>query len=425
MTAARFVDEGTDLQGIAREADVDVVMTGTLLREGDRLRATAQLVSVPDGTILSSDRIDVSITQVIRLQDELTERIVDSLALSLTAREQESLRRDTPASAKAYELYLRGNHFFYDGQNWTIARDLFVESVKEDPKYAPAWARLGRCYRLTAKFGASTVDEMRGHLKRADVAFRKAFHLNADLPIAHQLYTAVETDLGRAEDAMVRLLRRAQRRRNDPELYAGLVHACRYCGLLEASVAAHEKALALDPQINTSVAQTFWMAGEYERALECRDALGGFFAGLPLVSLGRHAEATAAAAAQSSAVRDPTTRSYQRILPLLLEGRTDECLRLLDALAPRNPDPESVFYIARTYARLGAMDAAVVQFARAVDMGFFCVSTFDHDPWLDPLRVDPKFGEALSRARTRRASAASRFTDSGGNRLLGLDQRQA
>lgn len=383
------------------------------------MRVSAQLLAAPQGTIIWSDRIDVAATDLIRIQDELSERIVDSLSLPLAARDQQVLRRDVPASAKAYELYLRGNSHFYHPENWTIARDLFIECVAEDPHYAPAWARLGRCYRLTAKFASDTVEQMRESLKRADVAFRTAFELNPDLPLAHHLYTPLETDLGRAEEAMLRLVRRARQRRADAELYAGLVHACRYCGLLEASIAAAEQARHIDPQISTSVAQTYWMRGEFERALE---GFGphGFFIGLPYVSLGRNEEAIEAAQASATLVRDPTTRSYQTILPLLLARRSDECQRLLDELAPRNPDPESVFHIARTYAKLDAIGPAVVQFARAVDSGFCCPEAFTRDPWLDSVRTNRGFVEALARAQVRHDQAARKFREAGGERLLKL-----
>jgi serine/threonine-protein kinase len=417
MTAARFTAEGLNLQQLAADAAVDAVLTGTLLRVGGQLRINAQLLSAPEGTIVWSERMDVALENVIRIQDELSERIADSLALPLTSRDQQVLRRDAPASAKAYELYLRGNHYFYDHEQWTVARDLFIESVKEDPDYAPAWARLGRCYRLTAKFRSQTVEEMRENLHRAEVAFQRTFQLNPDLPLAHHLYTPLETDLGRAEEALVRLTRRVRQRRADPELYAGLVHACRYCGLLDASVAAHEQARRLDPQVQTGVANTYWMRGEYERAIE---GMTGFFVGLPLVSLGRDAEGLALARASAEVVRDPLTRSYQSILPLVIQGETDACVRLLTELAPRNPDPESVYYIARTFARVGALDAAIVQFERVVDAGFVCCATFRADPWLEPLRGTARFTEALGRAEHRHREAARIFRDAGGDRLLGL-----
>ena len=418
MTAARFSGDPIDLQAIAAAAQVDAVLTGTLLRVGSQLRVNAQLLSAPEGTILWSERMDVPIDDVIRIQDELGERIADSLALPLTPGDQEALHRGTPASPRAYELYLRGNNHFYDAEHWTVARDLFVECVTEDPSFAPAWARLGRCYRLTAKFRSKTIEEVRENLKRAEKSFRKAFELNPDLPIAHHLYTNLETDLGRGEEALLRLVRRARQRRADPDLFAGLVHACRYCGLLDASVAAHVRARHLDPHIATSVGPTYWMLGEFEQAID--GGFSGFFVGLAQISLGREAEAIAVARASAAVVRDPTTRSYQSVLPLLLEGRVEECLRILDELAPRNPDPESVYHIARTYARLGATESALAQFDRAVDMGFLSHATFARDPWLEPLHAFPRFADALARARRRHDEAARKFRDAGGDRLLGL-----
>jgi eukaryotic-like serine/threonine-protein kinase len=351
------------------------------------------------------------------VQDELGQRIADSLAVPLGPSEQQLLRRDVPVSPRAYDLYLRANHIFYESAGWAISRDMYIECVADDPGFAPAWARLGRCYRMTAKFQSATLEEARENLKRAEAAFQKAFELNPDLPLAHHLYTAVETDSGRAEAAVLRLVRRARQRRADPELYAGLVHACRYCGLLDASVAAHNLARQLDPQVATSVPPTFWMLGQYERAIE---GFSGFFVGLPQASLGRDADAIAAARASAATVRDPLTRSFQAVLPLVLERRFEECRRLLDDLAPRNPDPESIFHVARTYARIGATDAAVAQFERAVDMGFVVHSWFVRDPWLEPLTAEPGFHEALARAERRSNEAATMFRNADGERLLGI-----
>ena len=95
-----------------------------------------------------------------------------------------------------------------------LARDLYLRSVEADPKYAPAWACLGRTHRFLGKYG---VEDQATNLARAEEAFRKAFALNPELALAHNFYTALQTDLGRSLDAMERLLKRAHTHHNDLE----------------------------------------------------------------------------------------------------------------------------------------------------------------------------------------------------------------
>jgi predicted Zn-dependent protease len=90
-----------------------------------------------------------------------------------------------------------------------------------------------RCYRVIGKY----IDGTTNSKQRAEEALRRAFDLNPRLSVTHKFYANLEADMGRARDALVRLLSQANRHGNDPELYAGLVHACRYCGLYEESIA--------------------------------------------------------------------------------------------------------------------------------------------------------------------------------------------
>ena len=152
-----------------------------------------------------------------------------------------------------------------------MARDLYERSVKQDPSYAPAWARLGRLYLVVAKFGHE--DRKAGYVQ-AETAFKRALALNPDLPEAHHLYTALELERGRPTEAMVRLIDQAKHGGADPNLFAGLVQAFRYVGLLEASLAAYERARRLDPQIETSVHHSLMMAGRSGKTLY-RDSVGG------------------------------------------------------------------------------------------------------------------------------------------------------
>jgi hypothetical protein len=87
---------------------------------------------------------------------------------------------------------------------------------------------------------------------------------------------------------MVRLIEEATRHGNDPELFAGLVHECRYCGLFDQSIAAHHEARRLDPNVPTSAEQTVMMAGDLERllAMDIERVVGGGDQGIKAIALG-------------------------------------------------------------------------------------------------------------------------------------------
>jgi DNA-binding winged helix-turn-helix (wHTH) protein len=114
LAASRFAAGTQDLKTVAADAEVDLIVTGTLLSAGDEIRVTAQLTEAGSGTLLCPFSTQTSIGHVFRLQDELTECIVDALSLQLTSHEQRILRQDVPADPKAYEYYLRGNQFSQD-----------------------------------------------------------------------------------------------------------------------------------------------------------------------------------------------------------------------------------------------------------------------------------------------------------------------
>jgi serine/threonine protein kinase/tetratricopeptide (TPR) repeat protein len=423
MSAAAFAAADPDLKRIARDAEVDVVLMGTLLRIGPQLRVHAQLVSAPEGTILWSETPQVALGDLFQLQDDLARRLVSSLSVPLTAREHRQFGRDVPATPRVYELFLRANQHFYHSEDWTIARELYIECLADDPGYAPAWARLGRCWRLTAKFASQSAEELSSSLAKSEEAFRRALNLNPDLPAAHHLYTFLEADLGHAADAVVRLLGQGKMRPNDPEVYAGLVHACRYAGLLDASIAAHQRAQHLDPTVPTSVAHAYWMKGEYQLALDER--FGGYTHGyiraLALASGGREEDAIRYLEERERSAGETMARAYVRSLRLLLEGRPEDSVATLTpGCIELNPDPESRFYVARTMARAGAAERALAELQWVVQRGFHCYHALVHDPWLDSLRNRPEFVRILGRAESDLAQASARFSEAGGERFLGI-----
>ena len=412
--AARFATDSPDLRALAAQADVDRVLMGTLLRAGDQLRATAQLVEAPAGTLVSSQTLQAPLGDVFRLQDELAQRIVESLSPSLS--ERGGRRRGAPASARAYEFFLRANELLRDWSHVGVARDLYRQCVDEDPAFAPAWACLGRCHRLLAKYYLERPAE---NLARADEAYRRALELDPGLPLAHKLYAHREAETGRARDAMVRLLALARGNRNDPEVFAGLVHACRYCGLLEASEAAHREARRLDPHISTSVVYTWWAQGEMERILaEASDAGDFELRTMALATLGRPEEARRTLELTPGSGSSPMALAIRRAFTALLDG-SPEAVDAFAALTATHTDPEALFVYGSCQARLGDHAAALVTLAAAVDRGFAPLRSLRSHPWLASLRADATYAGLLARAETTRGDAERAFAEAGGPSLLG------
>jgi TolB-like protein len=429
VAAAKFSGEGLDLKRIAEEADVDVVLTGNLLRAGQHIRVTAQLVQVPEGTLLWSHAPQVTWRDVFQLQDQIVERIVESLSLSLTAREHRRLKTDVPANPTAYEFFLRGNQLILaqgvaSAENLSVARDLYNRCVEEDPRYAPAWARLGRCHWLIGKGGEDPEENVR----RAEECFERALELNPELSLAHNLYALLEIDQGRAQDAMVRLVRRARSGSAQPELYAALVQACRYCGLLEASAAAHERARQLDRNILTSVDHTYWQLGDDDRVLEFAKQYGEasitnrMLQATILSEQGRKDEAIRLLREIEQGNLTVLIRVVVASMLALFEGRREECLKGANRAIAEFLDPEAVWQAGRKLAYFGERESALAALELSLDRGYILYRILTReDPWLDSLRPTPEFADLLQRAESRYREAVAAFRDAGGEELLGVD----
>ena len=163
------------------------------------------------GTLLSSHTVQSSLGDLFHLQDDMARRVVEALALPLGG-ETPPPTPDEPRDARAYELFLRANELARGYDQLPEARDLYQRCLELDPKFAPAWARLGRCHWVIGKYIHDPADSA----ARAEEAFRRALDLNPRLAVAHRLYASFEGDTGHSLDALVRLLgegRRARQRR--------------------------------------------------------------------------------------------------------------------------------------------------------------------------------------------------------------------
>jgi TolB-like protein/tetratricopeptide (TPR) repeat protein len=418
--AARFAGEAPDLKALATEADVDRVVMGTLMRSGDQLRVSAQLVEAPGGTLLASHTVQSSLGDLFRLQDEIARLVVGALSLPLAG--GSSPAPDAPHSALAYEFYLRGNELARTYRGLPHAREMYLRCLELDPAFAPAWAHLGRCHRVIGKFVEPSPDSE----ARAEEAFRRALELNPRLSIAHKFYANLEADVGEALRAMARLLAEAGRHRNDPELFAGLVHACRYCGLFDQSFAADEEARRLDPHIPTSVAQTALVAGDLERVrtIERPRVIAGADDGIRVIALGlagRHDEAREVLQMLRAVPGIPTFETWAGFLEAWLDGRGRDMVAGLSTLSGLKiqEDPEALFLEGWLLCDVGEHERALEHLQRAVSKGYFVADTLARSRRFEALRGEPAFQGLIERADAGRQRALKAFHDAGGEQLLG------
>jgi hypothetical protein len=186
-------------------------------------------------------------------------------------------------------------------------------------------------------------------------------------------------------------------------------------------VAAHEQARRLDPGAQTGVAHTYFMMGDYERALQYKQGTSDPVIGFVLTMMGRTEDAVARLKEEEQQYAAIGMRSFSTAMRAAIEGDRAGALAAVDAIsALQMKDPEAVLYMARILAYIGEQGRALSGLASAVDNGFFCVSVLMRDPWLDPLRSITEFTRILRRAEIRQREARTAFLDARGDRVLGI-----
>jgi len=225
---------------------------------------------------------------------------------------------------------------------------------------------------------------------------------------------------------MVRLLGEASRHGNDPELFAGLVHACRYCGLNEYSLAAHAEARRLDPNIFTSLDQTLLMLGDIDRLTTSpRGVDAGADDAIRVIGLGLAGRLDEARRGllemREGRTRIPTFQLWTGHLLAWIERRAADMvvgLSTLSALKIQD-DPEAIFQEGWLLCDVGEHEHGLAHLRRAVDKGDLVAPTLSVARAFDGLLADPRFQALLAQAEAGRQRALATLLGARGDRLLG------
>jgi DNA-binding winged helix-turn-helix (wHTH) protein len=289
-----------------------------------------------------------------------------------------------------------------NSESVVAARDSFWLVIAQVPQCAEAWAWLGRSSRFLEKFGVSR----EYHRTMASAAFQQAFILDRDLPCAHHFYTNLQVDRGEALAALHRLLRRIKLRPHDTQIFASLVQVCRFCGLLEASEAAHRRAAELQPDVSTSVPHTYFARCDYHAVIEM----------YAKISQGTRGYLDLAAWACLGSTEHACREALQRIATHTMPPVFEALLSSLVASLRRDgaetqriclaqdlyEDPETALYFARHLAHAECNGSALDFLRQAIDGGLAITEMLERDPWLASLRPDREFQALLRRTRVIR-----------------------
>jgi TolB-like protein/tRNA A-37 threonylcarbamoyl transferase component Bud32 len=398
------------LEEIARQLKVDAVIEGSVLRAGDRVRITAQLIGAVPERHLWARNYERDLRDVLSLQSEIAQAIAREVQVKLTPQEQTRLATARPVNPEVYDLWLKGRQLYYaavTAKDAMKALEYFQQALDLDPAYAPAHAAISSTYSYAALFYQVAPHDA---LPKAKAAAKRALELDESLAEAHvalaQLMQNPDWDWPGAEREFKRALELNPNSDLGHSQYSWfLTNMQRF----EEAIAECRRTVELDPLVPGATAQLGWTlyyAGHYDESIESLRKSLEMQPGLPysLLTLSwdyvaKHAPAEAAAACRKAVELAPDD---QWVLTscghdLAVIGRRQEALTLLErvkALGGRKPvDP---YLVAMLYDGLGERELALQSLERAFR---------DRSPNMACLRLDfspalgsePRFREMVRR----------------------------
>jgi adenylate cyclase len=268
---------------IARALNVDGLVEGSVIRIGDRVRITAQLIDAPADKHLWAKSFERTSRDVLALQDELAAAIAHEINVELTPQEQAHLNSARPINPQAHEAYLKGRYFLSNPSPENLPKALaqFERAIQLDPGFAQAYAGLSDAYTFAwvidegsfppvivmpkAQAAAKKALQLDNTLaeahcslanvlafgffdwKEAESEFRQAIALNPNYAFAHDQYAIILGQLGRFGEAITESMRAAELDPLSPEIHADWALVLAWQGNYQAAMEQARRGLDLDP----------------------------------------------------------------------------------------------------------------------------------------------------------------------------------
>jgi len=411
-----------------RDLGVDYIVDGSLRRVGDHIRATAQLVSVSEGVTRWAEQFDEHATDVLQIEDSISEQVASALLPQLTRDEKRQLSKRGTENPEAFESYLRGRYYWntYTAAGFAKALDCYNHAIELDPEYALAYTGIADYYNWLGVFGIRPFAECSAAAKEAaskavaldptaaeaytalgfattchdfdwavaEGQHRRAIEINPNYATAHHWYGFHLAMAGRFDEAIKEMSRARELDPLSPSIMQALAWVYYQARRFDESITTHSNMLELVPDFSLGLITLAWVlrhVGRFDEAVAAAEkavALSGgplFLAALAAnyAAAGRAAEARKIIEQFTESSPQTYSSPYQRALIHVLLGEHASALALL-------------------------REAYVVNDGWLVWLGV--------EPDLDPLRGLPEFEELLIKTRnpvvgresvTSRAAAAA------------------
>ncbi|HEX7571600.1 MAG TPA: protein kinase, partial [Bacteroidota bacterium] len=413
MAIRQYQNQTVDAASAAKALNVDFVLTGNYLKEAEIVRLSVELVDVHTNGIIWRESIEESYVNAFKLEDMVSEKVVNGLRVQFSPDEIKHMQADVPRNPKAYELFLRGisNPTSMEGAQRGVA--VLQQSVELDSTYAPAFNELGYRLQQIANYAPGEQRQVRA----AERAYQKALALNPGLLNAIAGLSSLYTDIGKTEEAFELARRALAVNPNSAESHFFLGYVYRYVGLMDDAVREMEKAVALDPGNPRfrSIGITYVYRREYEKALKGFD----LDAGSPYCLAWKayvyaHMGDTALALSYCDRVIAIESKSvislFSRVMRAHILGHIDEGRALLKE-RDKIPaiDGEQWFNVAEEEALFKDVARSTHSLRNAIEGGFFNYPLMQTDSFLDPVRDDPAIRQLIDEAKAKREAFIKRF----------------
>lgn len=410
LSTQRFKSAPDDLPAIAKQLGVANILQGSVQRSADEVRVNVQLVKGETDTHLWADTFDRKLTDVFQIESDIAKTIAEKLETKLTGSEEQAISAKPTADLEAHQLYLKGRYLWNrrTGDNLKKALNYFQQAAEKDPNYALAYTGIADSCALIPVYGAGAPQD---YYPRAKAAAEKALKLDDRLGEAH-------TSLGNVLFRYLELAESAKEFERSIELNPNYPTAYQWYGRLtllamghfDRAMAEAKRAVELDPISpigRTDVATVYMVARRYDEAIaQLRNTLEtdpDFYwahrqLGLALELRGAPSDAIVEYQRAAELNDDPRVLAFIGHAKASM-GRETEAREILAQLTDASKTRYvSGYSFAVIHLALGERDQALDLLGKdARERTGFEINFIKVDPYLDPLRGDPRFEALVSK----------------------------